>query len=78
MTTYNAEYTDTFGGEGNYCWVHRASFEAPAGASDSLIMRRAKALLGLSGMRGRRDSYGDCLELRPYGSCTVLFVSAEY
>ncbi len=26
---YNIEYTDTFGGEANYCWVKRASVWMP-------------------------------------------------
>ena len=39
------------------------------------LMRRAKAAVGLTGARGRRDTVGDTEEFRPYGSCTVLFVS---
>lgn len=75
MTVWNVEYTDTFGGEANYCWVRRARIETPDNASDSLVMRRAKAAVGISGARGRRTSYGDSLELRPYGCATVMFVT---
>ena len=78
MIKYDAEYTDTFGGDANYSWVRRTSFEAPSNASDALIMRRAKRLLGLSGSRGRRSNFGDTLEFRPSGCCTVLFITAEY
>jgi hypothetical protein len=29
MSKYNVEYTDTFGGEPNYCWVKRATITMP-------------------------------------------------
>lgn len=72
--TVEAEYTDTFGGEPNYCWVRRARLSVPSWMKDSEIMRRVKAELGLSGLRGRKSDYGDSVEFRPYGRCTVLFV----
>lgn len=75
---FQAEYTDTFGGEANYAWVRRAEFEAPADASDALVMRRAKKALGLSGVRGKREDAGEYLALYPFGSCTVLFVNPVY
>jgi hypothetical protein len=57
--TMNVEYTDTFGGEANYCWVDRATLTLPVGISDLAIMRRAKAAMGISGMRGRIYDQGD-------------------
>ena len=74
--TYTAEFTDTFGGEANYSWVRRATI--PATESRRALMRRAKAALGLSGVRGRSYDYGDMLEFRPSGSCTVLFITFDY
>ena len=68
------EYTDTFGGEANYCWVERETLELPVGISDRAIMRRAKAAMGLSGVRGTTDSYGDGFRFVPYRSCTIMFV----
>jgi len=38
-------------------------------------MRRAKAAMGLSGVRGVTASLGDGYEFRPYGMATVLFVT---
>lgn len=76
--TWEAEYTDTFGGEANYSWVRRASFDMPDNASDAAIMRRAKRELGLTGMRGKRADLGETMEFRPYGCCTVLFVTPSY
>ena len=34
MFTLDVEYTDTFGGEANYCWVDRKQLELPDGLSD--------------------------------------------
>lgn len=91
--TYNVEYTDTFGGEANYCWVRRAKVTMPEmtyyGYDESTngsyprakriydreLMRRAKAAVGITGARGRRDDYGDTLEFRPYRCATVMFVT---
>ena len=75
---FQAEYTDTFGGEANYSWVKRVELEAPDTASDALLMRRAKKALGLECVRGKREAHGESLVLYPYGSCTVMLVSPEY
>lgn len=91
---YQIEYTDTFGGEANYCWVKRATITMPElthygydGASNYSkankiyqreLMKKAKAAVGLTGARGRVESYGDTIDFRPYGCATVMFISAEY
>ncbi len=75
--TLDCEYTDTFGGEANYCWVRRESMELPQGISDRALVRRAKAALGLTGVRGKMDNMGDGWEFRPYGSCTVAFFTVR-
>jgi hypothetical protein len=74
---WQAEYTDTFGGEANYSWVKRAYFDAPENATQSAIMRRAKAALGISDMRGETNPLGgiEGFEFRPYRACRVVFVS---
>ena len=76
----SVEYTDTFGGEANYCWVKRATLEVPCGhgLTQAGIMRRAKAAIGITGLRGKTTSYGDSWEFRPYGMCTVMFVHSVY
>ena len=38
------------------------------------LMRRAKAAIGMTGVRGVTTSYGDGYEFRPYGACVVMFV----
>lgn len=80
---YSVELTDTFDGEANYCWVRRATVSGGADMygdewtrkrEQALVMRRAKAAVGLNGVRGVTESYGDGYEFRPYGLCQVMFV----
>lgn len=71
------EYTDTFGGEANYCWVQRQVLELPIDASNLMVMRRAKRAIGINGMRGRSSSSGDSWEFRPYHCSTVMFVTCQ-
>lgn len=75
MGTYiiQAEYTDTFGGEANYSWVHKVTLRGPL--TDLQAMRRAKAQFGLTGVKGRTYKHGDFIEFRPYNSCTVMFLT---
>lgn len=86
---YVVELTDTFGGEANYSWVRRATIahrewdkfadwdgngrREPKGYQAEL-MRRAKAAVGMTGVRGRTFRMGDGFEFRPYGMCMVMFV----
>lgn len=77
---YQVEYTDTFGGEANYSWVKRASIQTPScdyrsPSYRSTLMRRAKAAMGLSGVRGVTYWHGDMAEFRPYRMCRVMFVT---
>jgi hypothetical protein len=70
---WDVEYTDTFGGESNYSWVKRCKVSVSPKARKGLLMRRAKAALGLSGLRGRTYHNSDFAEFRPYGIATVVF-----
>jgi hypothetical protein len=72
MNTYQIEYTDTFAGESNYSWVRRYTIQAK---NDRAAIRAAKAAVGLTGMRCIKSDYGDCIDLRPVGCCTVLFIT---
>ena len=92
MQNYKYEYTDTFGGDANYCWCKRGTVSVPelvhygyTGSSDGSytkadraqmreVMRLVKAELGLTGVRGIRQSWGDIEVFKPYRSNTILFV----
>lgn len=91
MNKYEVEYTDTFAGDANYSWVKRATIHMPelthfgydggtnyAAANKRYtreLMRRAKAAVGISGLRGKRETWGDMEVFRPYGMATILFVT---
>ena len=91
MNTYTVEYTDTFAGEPNYSWLRRATvsvselthygYDGSQGyakankRAERELMRKAKAAVGLTGVRGVKHNMGDMIEFRPYGTCTVMFVT---
>ena len=72
LETYNFEYTDTFGGEANYCWVDRGTIQAN---SLKQALRRAKKELGLTGLKGTTHNHGDMIVHRPNNICTILFIT---
>lgn len=88
---YDVEYTDTFAGEANYSWVKRTIVTMPemthygydGGTNygkacrvfERELMKRAKAEMGLTGVRGTVDRYPVGMTFRPYRSCTVMFIS---
>ena len=74
---YEIEMTDTFGGEANYSWVRRATFEAPDNASNALLVRRAKKALEITGNHKTSD-FGDGLELRFPNCCMIAFILPVY
>ena len=91
--TYKYEYTDTFGGEANYSWVKRGTVTMPElthygydGGTNYVktsrvfereLVKKVKAELGLTGVRCKRDIWGDTIVLWPYGQCEVLFIAYD-
>ena len=91
MNKYDVELTDTFGGEANYSWVKRDTVTMPElthygydGGTNYAkankvyrreLSKRAKAAMGLTGVRGRMFHYGDMSEFRPYGLLQVMFIT---
>ena len=75
--TFQAEVTDTFNGEANYSWVRRATFEAPADAPDRQLVKMARKVLGMTGTRCRRSTYGDTIQLDVVGACIRAFIVPE-
>ena len=71
---YDIEMTDTFGGEANYCWVRRATIEAPATATSQMLVRRAKRALGITG-RHKICDWGDLIRLDFINSCICIFIT---
>lgn len=81
---YLVEYTDTFGGEANYSWVKRAEFDLDSSPDvarntrEFRIRKKARELMGLTGLRGKWTDYGDSWEFRPYRICSVMFITVQY
>ncbi len=72
MSTYDFEYTDTFGGEANYSWVNRGTVSAKSPKHAALLARKE---LGLTGVKGDiKFNQGDEYHWSPRGSCTILFI----
>lgn len=88
---YAYEYTDLFCGEANYCWVKRGKVTMPElthygydggngyaranKIANRELMRKVKAKLGLTGVRGVTSHYGHYIEFRPYRLNSVLFIN---
>lgn len=69
------EVTDTFGGEANYSWVRRYTFDVIDASSKYSVVRRAKREIGWTGCRCLTVDYSDMVELRPQGQCMVAFIT---
>jgi hypothetical protein len=70
------EYTDTFGGEANYCWVKRGKLK-----TDDLkkALRMARREIGLTGVKGDVTAdFGDEIHWKPRGLNTILMIRWEY
>jgi hypothetical protein len=74
---YTIEYTDTYGGEANYTWVKRESFETEGSVPEHIVVRKLKRMIGLTGVNCKKESYGEMIKLTPYGSNTVAFITCE-
>ena len=90
MHEYNVELTDTFGGEANYAWCKRACVVVPEWSHFKgwegngrvepkgykvALMRAAKKAMGLTGVRGKVEAWGDTVAFYPYGMRQVMFIT---
>lgn len=71
---WELETTDTFGGEANYSWVDRETL--PGKTTTRGVVRRLKAMLGITGKYAVVSDLGDMIEVRPARKyCTVGFAT---
>lgn len=77
MMKVSVTHTDTFGGEANFGWVNRHEFAMHNEASQRSIVRRAKAMAGMTGVKADTYDYGDSLTIKPRGYAQVIFVDFE-
>jgi len=71
---FQAELTDTFGGEANYSWVERREWIGSREDSDAKLIRKAKKELGITG-RHKKEDWGDTIALRFSGANVILFIN---
>jgi len=90
---FSYEYTDTFNGEANYCWVKRGTVSVPElthygydgsrgytradKAQSREVVRLVKAALGLTGVKCRREEWSGTIALYPYVANCVAFINYE-
>jgi len=77
MMKVTVTQTDTFGGEANYAWANRYEFAISSEASQRNIVRKAKFLAGMTGVKADTYDYGDSLTVKPRGYNQVIFVDFE-
>ena len=71
------ELTDTFCGEANYSWVKRYEFDT-TGLTDKQVVRKARKLVGLDGVRTTKSDFGDTIQWDIQGACVTAFLTFNY
>ena len=69
------EVTDTFGGEANYSWVKRYELDPLDNQTNKQLIRRVKKVIGWTGVRCKKQDFGDMIELKPANFCNVCFIT---
>lgn len=77
MIKVSVTQTDTMGGEANYSWANRYEFAINPNASQRNIVRKAKLLAGMTGVKSDTYDYGESLTIKPRGYNQVIFVDFE-
>ena len=77
--TWLIKHTDTFGGDANYSWVQRYTFIDRQGKmTDRSIVRKAKQLCSLTGVRCDTYNYGgDYIIIKPRNIHQIVFVTLQ-
>ena len=65
MMKVTVTQTDTFNGEANYSWANRYEFAINGEASQRNIVRKAKFLAGMTGVKADTYDYGESLTIKP-------------
>lgn len=70
------EHTDTCGGEANYTWYKTFGLSEKYNRTSRLaLVRQAKALCGLSGVRCDVSLIGEVIKIQPKRICQVVFIT---
>ena len=71
---WDAELTDTFGGEVNYAWVQREQLKINANYCGAWIVRTAKAAFDLTSIPHITTDLGDSMRIEFPSINSVLFL----
>lgn len=90
MSIYRYEYAKTFCGNAGYALlekgtvktanIDRYGYDGSSGyvraskRMETHVVRKVKALLGLSGVRCDREMWGETIVLRPRGMAIIVFI----
>ena len=75
INRWDAELTDTFGGEANYSWVQREQLKINANYEGGWIVRTAKAAFGLTSVPHKTTDLGGSLRIEFPSINAVLFLT---
>ena len=75
ILSWDAELTDTFGGEANYSWVQREQLKINSNYCGAWIVRTAKAAFGLTSVPHITTDLGDSMRIELPSINSVLFLS---
>ena len=75
---YILEFTDLYGGQANYGWLHRLTIEGEANMSRRILIRNAKRAFGIAARHYVWVDAGDFIELRFSGMLTTLMITWDY
>jgi hypothetical protein len=74
--TYFVEHTDTFGGEANYCWVHR--FKVQANSAKHAATKFKQEVFFSPLPKHKTSDYGDMLRIDIGNECAFIKEWEEY
>lgn len=75
IKTYSVEFTDTFGGEANYCWVER--FEVTAPNMQSAITKAKQHRYYSPIPRHKTSNYGDMIRIDIINDNVCAFIEEK-
>ena len=78
MRTFDVTLTDTYGGEANYSWVHRAVIKTKDDITAKGIGTQARAAVGMTGVRSSMFvDFGDMIQIEFKKNNVILFITPQ-
>ena len=78
MKTFDVTLTDTYGGEANYSWVHRAVIKTKDSITAKGLSIHARAAVGMTGVRSSMFvDFGDMIQIEFKKHNVILFITPQ-